>query len=179
MLLKLFNFLITTKIELSEKIDKVFPFKLGYGLNKNIFEKILILNKNSIFEKLLVSYHLNSQVYNYIKYNISLNNVSKELNKNIPFKHKYNKPIINIQIRLEKKQKRKNIPYIIPLLKEFHPHTFINDIILFYVFCIKDKNKILNPLYYKIYIKTLTKKIKFKYSDLENINIEEFYKKLN
>jgi hypothetical protein len=179
MLLKIFNFLIITKIVLSEKIDKIFPFKFGFGLNNNIFEKISIFNKNKIYEKLLISYNLDSKVYNYIRNDYSIHNLNKELHKNISFKHGYHKPIISIYISFEKKRKKKNISYIIPLLKDFHPNTLINDIILFYVFYIKEKNEIKDILYNKIYIKTLIKKIRFKYLQLKNISIEEFYKKLN
>jgi hypothetical protein len=179
MALRLFNFLITSRIFLGEKIDKIFPLKLSYSYGDNIIQKISLFDKNKIYEKILVKYVISTIVYSYIHVNTTLTNILNISIKEIPFRHLYNKPIVNISIKFKKNENKYNISYIISLLKEFHPTTYINDILLFYVYYIKEKNDLLNYPYYKIYIKTLIKKKYFKYNNLENINIIEFYKLLN
>jgi hypothetical protein len=179
MALKLFNFLITSRLVIGEKYDKIFPLKLSYGYINNSIQKINVFNKNKTYDKILVKYIISSLVYSYIYTNTSLKQLQQTSIKDIPFKHLYNKPIVNISIKFKKNEKKHNISYIIPLLKEFHPNSNINDILLFYVYHINEKTALSNYPYHKIYIKTLMKKKYFKYTDLDNINITQFYKLLN
>jgi hypothetical protein len=169
---KFITLLFNIRIWFSEKWDLLFPIKEIYGLINNNIENISFIYSNKQYEKILIKYEIKSKIYRIIYDNTNLNTIKKISITKIPFSTGLHKPIIYIKIKYNKYEKRHIISYLIPLFKEYKQTTRLLDFILFNI---KDKNF---KTFYKIYIQTFNKMFCFKYNQLININILEFYKLL-
>jgi hypothetical protein len=171
-LFKFITLLFNLRIWLFEKWDSLFPIKECFGINKNIMEEISIINGNKTYEKILVKYEIKSKIYKIIYDNTTLNTIKKIPIKEIPFHTGLHKPIVSIKIKYKKDARRHMASHLIPLLKEYKQSTIFIDFLLFNV---QEKEF---PLFYKIYIQKFNNKFCFKYSQLQNLTIAEFYKLL-
>jgi hypothetical protein len=171
-LFKFITLLFNLRIWLSEKWDSLFPIKENYGINENKKEEISIVDGNKKYEKILVKYEIKSKIYKIIYSNTTLNKIKKIPINEIPFHPGLHKPIVSIKIKYKKNGKRHLVSYLIPLLKEYKQSTIFIDFLLFNI---QKKNF---KSFYKIYIQKFNNKFCFKYSQLNNITIVEFYKLL-
>jgi len=166
------KFLFNIKIWLTEKWDSLFPIKDTYYYCNNSINKISLLNNSKIYEKILVEYEINSHIYKIIYYNTSYNEIKKIDINNIAFQKSIHKPILSLRIKIDQNGKYKNISNNISNLKEFNQNTIFND---FIIFNIKQYTLNKEQIYYKIYVKTLTKKFRLTYQQLVGKTIKDFY----
>jgi hypothetical protein len=174
-LLKFITILFNIRIWLSEKWDSLFPIKYSLGIIKNQKEDISITNNNKLYDKILVKYEIRSKIYKIIYNNTTLNTIKKISIKEIPFNSGLHKPIVSIKIKYNKNERRHVVSHLIPLLKEYKQTTNFIDFLIFNLNQIPSEE---NILFYKIYIQTFNKKYCFKYNQLKNIQISQFYKLL-
>lgn len=174
-LFKFITLIFNLRIWFAEKWDSMFPIKKTIGINKNSKEYISFTNNNKIYEKILVKYEIKSKIYKIIYNDTNLNTIKKIPLKDIPFHAGLHKPIISIKIKYNRNEKRHVISHIIPKLKEFKQTTNFIDFLIFNLDKIPNEDK---TLFYKIYIQTFNKVFCFKYNQIQNIQIIQFYKLL-
>lgn len=174
MLIQLFKLFVSIKVWVNDKWDSFFNIKEIYAFNTYKIKKLNLFSEK-IYKKIMVKYYINNLLKRKIMYNTNVINIKQTLQTETSDNHIIHKPLLYIKILINKKIY--DISGIIPYIREYLPETYINDIILFH--CFMDVKPIKRKFYKKIYIKTLRKEFIYKFNELKEVNIIDFYKKFN